>query len=228
MRPYFLLIFTLILLSVNNRMNAQSADPAWTDDQWKKAIENIEYKEEKKDPEPEEKKLEHELDFSPRNFDGSWLHSTTTKVIVITLLIALLIFTIFKLIDRNVSVNKKIPESILQAREMTEEELIEQTMDDLIAQAIAAGDYRLAIRFLYIQTIQSLNIYKFIQWKKDKTNKDYLREMRSHEKYKHFRELTLVYEVVWYGDHSIEASRFEAVNSLFNDFNKHISLEQKK
>lgn len=228
MRPYFLIIFTLILLSVNNRMNAQSGDPAWTDDQWKKAIENIEYKEQKKEEEPEENTLNQELDFTPRNFDGSWLHSTTTKVIVITLLIALLIFTIFKLIDRNVSVNKKIPESILQAREMTEEELIEQTMDDLIAQAIAAGDYRLAIRFLYIQTIQSLNIYKFIQWKKDKTNKDYLREMRSHEKYKHFRELTLVYEVVWYGDHSIEASRFEAVNSLFNDFNKHISLEQKK
>ncbi|MFZ4786108.1 MAG: DUF4129 domain-containing protein [Flavobacteriales bacterium] len=228
MRPFLLFIFTLFMLLANNRMNAQSANPAWTDDQWKKAIEDIEYKEKKKEQEKEETNIEQELDFTPSNFDGSWLHSTTTKVIIITLLIALLIFTIFKLIDRNVSVNKKIPESILQAREMSEEELIEQTMDDLISQAIAAGDYRLAIRFLYIQTIQSLNIYKFIQWKKDKTNKDYLREMRSHEKYKHFRELTLVYEVVWYGDHSIEASRFETVNALFNDFNTYLSLEQKK
>lgn len=217
------------MLSVDNRMNAQSASPAWTEDQWKQAIEKIDYKEEKKEKkEDTELNNELELDFSPTDFDGSWLHSTTAKVIVISLLIGLLILTIFKLIDRNVSVNKKVPDSILQAREMTEEELIEQTMDDLIAQAIAAGDYRLAIRFLYIQTIQSLNIYKLIQWKKDKTNKDYLREMRTHEKYKHFRELTLVYEVVWYGDHSIEASRFDAVNGLFNEFNKHIGSEQKK
>lgn len=228
MRSIFLFILTLLILSVNNRTNAQSGDPAWTDDQWKKAVEEIEYIEKQKEPEPEEQPIEHDLDFSPRSFDGSWLHSTSMKVIVITLLIALLIFTIFKLIDRNVAVNKKIPDSIIHAREMSEEELIEQTMDDLIAQAIAAGDYRLAIRFLYIQTIQSLNMYKFIQWKKDKTNKDYLREMRTHEKYKHFRELTLVYEVVWYGDHNIEASRFTSVNGLFDEFNKHISLEQKK
>jgi Domain of unknown function (DUF4129) len=62
-----------------------------------------------------------------------------------------------------------------------------------------------------------------IAWKKDKTNRDYLNEIRGRNNYNDFRQLTLVYEIVWYGDTPVKQEEFSNVHRLFNTFKSNLN-----
>jgi hypothetical protein len=83
------------------------------------------------------------------------------------------------------------------------------------------------VRILYLSTIQQLNSTGLILWKKDKTNKDFLREMRKHSNYKTFRDITLAYEIVWYGDRQIELQQFTSLKNIVDNFLLKTTFESK-
>ncbi|MEO0779887.1 MAG: DUF4129 domain-containing protein, partial [Bacteroidota bacterium] len=80
---------------------------------------------------------------------------------------------------------------------------------------IAQGDYRLAARLYYLAIIKELSLHEAIQWKRDKTNRDYLRELVGHPLRDEFRALTLVFERIWYGDRALEEADFPLLQARF-------------
>lgn len=80
-----------------------------------------------------------------------------------------------------------------------------------IQKAEAKGDFREAIRLIFLQNLKTLQDQGVIQWKKDKTNHDYLREVRGSSYESGFRLLIRHFELVWYGGWAIQRAEYEAI-----------------
>jgi hypothetical protein len=101
--------------------------------------------------------------------------------------------------------------------EHIEENLQESEFDPLIRRAIAAKQFPLAIRLYYLASIKELSLTGKIQWKKDKTNREYVREMRPHRLFEPFKSITTIFEKVWYGDSVLDEAGFTMIQPAFQD-----------
>ncbi len=92
--------------------------------------------------------------------------------------------------------------------------------DAMIRNAIRNGNYRLAVRYLYLQALQRLSERKFIEINANKTNYEYVNEVRKHKFANEFASLTLQYEYVWYGEYPVDGRLFEQIQEGFTQFNR--------
>jgi len=104
-----------------------------------------------------------------------------------------------------------------------EERIIkEEDIEWLIKQAIEEQDFRLATRFLYLNILKKLTEEGFIEWKPDKTNKDYIRELSQKTIKDLFKRLSLIYDYVWYGKYNFGDKDFYQLHAQYKDFLKQI------
>lgn len=107
-----------------------------------------------------------------------------------------------------------------------QEELGQETLTadytHLITQSILNKDYRLATRYLYLQSLQKLMIAGAISYTLDKTNHQYLVELNDKPYNRAFAALTLQYEYAWYGEFNMDEPRFIAIQKMFTSFNKQV------
>lgn len=89
-------------------------------------------------------------------------------------------------------------------------------LGELIAQAIQEKDYRLAVRFYYLQILQKLTDKELIVWQQEKTNEDFIREIAQLKFASDFTEITRLYDFVWYGNFEINEPEFLKATTLFN------------
>jgi len=87
-----------------------------------------------------------------------------------------------------------------------------------VAQSVAAKNYRLAIRYHYLQVLQMLASKGTIQFTVDKTNAQYIRELKNQPYKNDFVSLTLHYEYAWYGRFYIDEKMFEKIQNHFKKF----------
>lgn len=92
-----------------------------------------------------------------------------------------------------------------------------QNWDQLINRAIDSQQFRLAIRYLYQQKLQQLQQDGYIQWKQNKTNHDYLHEIKKSRLRSLFREVTRYYEFTEYGGFSISGDDFKHIHRRFKE-----------
>lgn len=101
-----------------------------------------------------------------------------------------------------------------------EEELIKNTdLDRLLKDAIAANNYREAVRYYYLIALKKLDAANIILWEQQKTNEDFIREITSFELKDAFTENTRLYDFVWYGDFSLTRDEFEQAEKDFKTTN---------
>lgn len=89
----------------------------------------------------------------------------------------------------------------------------------LITQAVSSKNYRLAIRYYYLQALQKLTAKGAIDFSPDKTNYEYVQELTGKPYKKEFATLTLHYEYAWYGEFDINQNIFESIEQKFKQFN---------
>ncbi len=105
----------------------------------------------------------------------------------------------------------------LQAEELIEN-IHEMDFGALIREAMADGNYRVAIRLYYLRALRQLNDQKLIDWRFYKTNQDYVRELRDESLAKDFREITRLFEWVWYGNFQIDRELSDNLIPRFERF----------
>ena len=104
------------------------------------------------------------------------------------------------------------------------EDIADLNIDTLLSQAQAAGNYRLVIRIYFLGLLKKLDACRLILWKKDKTNRDYLTELFSAQNYyQEVRRLTLAYEQVWYGDHSLSTELYQQLTEEFKAIDQRLN-----
>jgi|CXWL01.1.fsa_nt_gi hypothetical protein len=89
-----------------------------------------------------------------------------------------------------------------------------------IDKAAAQGNYRLAIRLMFLRLLKNLAEKNIILYKQDKTNLDYLLELHATNYYNHFFRITRNYEYSWYGQFSVSEDAYKVIRSDFDGFDK--------
>lgn len=87
-----------------------------------------------------------------------------------------------------------------------------------IEEAKSAHDFRLAVRWLYLKQLFFLNQKSLISWQPYKTNMDYMNELSTSEFKAVFKEISKVYEYVWYGEYPINQNNFSSLEQQFKKF----------
>ena len=98
----------------------------------------------------------------------------------------------------------------------------------LADQALQEGDLRLCVRYHYLYILKKLDENAFIRWNKDKTNRDYLREIQVPGIRSQFRIQTLAFDYVWYGKFPLSDDQFQNIQSGFENLIKSIQDEKGK
>lgn len=117
------------------------------------------------------------------------------------------------------------PRNRVIARDGTEitlanlDEYIHETdLERYLHEALLASNWPLAVRLYFLQAIKTLSEKEAIRWSKEKTNRDYLREMSNHHLGAQFRDITRHYERVWYGNQPLGSQEFKNLEPKFKGF----------
>jgi hypothetical protein len=86
---------------------------------------------------------------------------------------------------------------------------------ELVDKAIGEGNYRMAIRYLYLQTLQLLADKELISLAPQKTNYQYVQEVNDIAQKPVFSKLTLRYEYAWFGNFKLSANQFTTIHKEF-------------
>lgn len=109
--------------------------------------------------------------------------------------------------------------------QFTEDEQIikNEDINALIDNAIAQKNYRLAIRYYYLLSLKYLTEKQVITWQQEKTNEDYITEIESESIKSNFKNITRIYDYVWYGEFNIDELRFESLKIPFESLNNSVN-----
>ncbi|MCY7309400.1 MAG: hypothetical protein LH619_01360 [Chitinophagaceae bacterium] len=91
-----------------------------------------------------------------------------------------------------------------------------------IDKAAAQGNYRLAIRLMFLRLLKNMSEKNIIRYKQDKTNLDYLMELHPTNYYNSFFRVTRNYEYSWYGQFNVSEDAFKLIRSDFDQFDKEL------
>ena len=95
------------------------------------------------------------------------------------------------------------------------ENIHEMDFSQLIESTSASGNYRLAVRYYYLWLLKKLSLREIINWNWDKTNTDYLYEIKDNSLRKEFEYLSYVYDHSWYGDFPVDEKAFAKAEKAF-------------
>lgn len=98
-----------------------------------------------------------------------------------------------------------------------ENELRQTDYDKLVNQSCKLGDYRMAVRYLFLKTLQQLNENNHLVFAPEKTNSRYVQELPQHWR-NDFSKLILHYEYVWYGNFAVSKEQYETVQQRYSAF----------
>ena len=211
-------IFILCIYISVTSLNGQTA-PAYHPidrSEWEKATDGLSYNEQKQ----EEEKIKEE-----KTRDWSFnlpISQQLAQIIGFGLIAALLVFILLKLFGKGLFGNKKV--DVIQKTILNEldERPMETDLERFLREALENRDYRLAIRIYYLMLLKILHDKNFIEWKRNKTNMDYLAEVYKHPSYARLTNNTIMYEFIWYGEKTIAKSQFDLISTSYIDLIKEI------
>jgi hypothetical protein len=96
------------------------------------------------------------------------------------------------------------------------EQLIQSAdFEQLISEIEKQGNTRQSIRLYYLWLLKNLKDKELIVWLPEKTNADYLAELRDETLRKQFAYLSYLYNNIWYGEFSITDVEYLAARKAF-------------
>ncbi len=173
------------------------------------------------------KKKEDEMEYTPSSSSKSWLDGILSsgglQVFLWMIAAAFIVFILYKLFLTE-GAFRKTPKSVNTNKPGAEEEVItsDSNFETLIKQAVQTGNYRLAVRYQYLQSLHKLANKNLVELATDKTNYQYVKEIKNQNYQQQFAALTLNYEYVWYGEFAIDAIIYKRMETEFLQFNSNI------
>jgi hypothetical protein len=213
--------YTVYADAQENYQQQQVQKGSFSESEWKSLKNKVKISE----PKPKKKK-EEAAKKEPNKKPTYWDLDDNVKQVIkwglFLVLIGVLLFLVLNTLGINPFRNKKIQSGIHIDIETIAEHLDEADLDPFLIEAIKSGNYKLAIRLYYLQIVQRLNYAGKIKWKRHKTNKHYVNEMRAFQDYPVFRDLTLTYEKCWFGPDVVNKENYEEICPQFINYAKNI------
>lgn len=186
-------------------------------ERWKEASAGLDYSKDLPKPPKEKKNRDEKPNEQPKALDWTRMLQgvgAIVQLLAVLLALGIIIYGVYRML--------KAPRNRIIARDGTEitaanlEDYLHETdLEGFLREARASANWPMAVRIYFLQIIKQLSEQGAIQWSKEKTNRDYTREMRNHRQNVAFREAVRHYERVWYGSQPISKTEFEQMEPEF-------------
>lgn len=224
------LVFILTLIFALTSFSQESRQ--FNRELWEKeaeSLEYLEYDEQEEYEEEEEQESSEDLDGDsyeeekPRErkrkrSDSSTSSGSGMNIILYIIVGAILVALIVMLISQYKGDPEIKNQNIVIDDDLDLETVQKSELELKIEEALAAGDYRLAVRIYFLVIIKSLSTKELINWQKRKTNHSYLNELGDKGLKSQFGTTIKLFEVVWYGRTEISEEDYRSVEPVFKDF----------
>lgn len=96
-----------------------------------------------------------------------------------------------------------------------ERNLHETDFEKLLKETLSAGQKRISIRYYYLWLLKKMSEKGIIEWDIEKTNSDYLYEIKNETRREEFTYLSYLYNYIWYGEFELDEATFEKAKTAF-------------
>lgn len=97
--------------------------------------------------------------------------------------------------------------------------------EKLILKTLQSGEKRLSIRYYYLWLLKKMADKHLIVWDIEKTNSDYLYEIKSQARKDEFAYLSYLYNYIWYGEFDMDEETFTKAKKSFESSIKLLNNE---
>jgi hypothetical protein len=125
---------------------------------------------------------------------------------------------IWFLLSGDVSLFRKAPQKKKRTENGEEaENIFDINFDEAIANAVKAGDLRMAVRYTYLQLLKELSEKNIIQYTQQRPDSDYVMQLFGRSYYQQFFRITRNFEYAWYGGFHVSSAAFETIRADVNN-----------
>ena len=150
--------------------------------------------------------------------DGlSWfLNSGIFKFILYLLIACIVLFVVYSIISNSdLRFGSLFSSREKKGPDYTMENVAEFTDWDLaLNEALKQGDFRKALRILYLKLLHQMNEKSHIKLEQEKTNWDYANECIGRDYHSDFTLMTKYFDYVWYGEFAINENSFSKLQEI--------------
>ncbi|MDP9958260.1 DUF4129 domain-containing protein [Chryseobacterium lathyri] len=171
-------------------------------------------------------KLMRRIDKILQSIFGETVFTNSAKITTILIrlfaiiLVGFLLYFIIKYLmgkDGNLFFSKKNKKTEIKAEEL-HENIHEINFPESILKFEREGDYRSSVRYQFLFILKKLSDKKQISWNPEKTNKDYVMELKAEHLKNEFSRLSYIFDYVWYGEFPIDEQAYVKFKDQYQAF----------
>ena len=98
----------------------------------------------------------------------------------------------------------------------------EVDLKKMLETALKKEEYREAVRLYFLIVLKELNRFELINWRREKTNRDYFYEIKNSSLKNHFSEVARIFEKAWYGEAIVKRDSYSNYALIFDELIKEI------
>lgn len=155
------------------------------------------------------------FDFN-NNVDSMDLVDTILEVLAVIVILVVIYLITKSILNKEGQwiFGKSSSKSILRFEDV-EKNIHQIDFEKLIQETLSQGNERLAIRYYYLWVLRKLSDQKIITWDLEKTNSDYLYEIKDDELRANYAYLSYLYNNIWYGEFEFTENMFQNAQKSF-------------
>lgn len=165
-----------------------------------------------------------EIQVPPKPIEGNSIKGFSTFMssvfpFILAIVVVLIILKSFVNIESgfwNIKAAKK--EKAVKLVSEDDHDIDASDYEALLQRAIKNGNYRLATRYYYLSLLKKLSHNNYIEYHKDKTNSEYLFELKNKSMRSNFSYLSYIYSYVWYGESAVDEMKFKTIENKYKSF----------
>lgn len=158
--------------------------------------------------------------FGSTSLESSAQITTAIIRLFAIVLVGFLLYFIVKFIigkNGNFFFGKRNKNVVINDEEL-HENIHEINFPESIATFERTKDYRSAVRYQFLFILKKLSDRKLILWNPEKTNKDYVSELKAPHLKNEFSNLSYIFDYVWYGEFSIDEQSYAKFKEQYQSF----------
>lgn len=145
------------------------------------------------------------------------------KIVLLILVIGILIFALYLILRKIRPSDSKVTLNVED--EWNPTVVTKSELELKLEKAILGNNYRECVRIHFMFILKELIAKNYIDWKPEKTNYDYLVEVRTSKGYDKFDECVRIYDLVWYGDYEITQKDYERLKPSLENYYQSLNPE---
>lgn len=150
------------------------------------------------------------------------LSSFWGNVILITLLVLVVLVIVYFILKNK---RNKEPIQALAENEVVFTNIELSELELRLQEAFSNEDYRTCVRIYFTFILKELIRLRWISWKKERTNYDYILQLKSEENRVRFSHFASIYDLVWYGEYPLSLSEYQLLEKDFKAYYSHLNQQ---